>query len=75
MPTPRTTGGTTIGRMKPVRQRPASGTRSPRRPSAAIVPSTVAISVAPDPMTRLLRIDRRQASFSISSSNQRPENP
>ena len=42
-------------------------------PSAPKVPSTVASSVVPEPMIKLLTMERRQTSDTRSSSNQRVE--
>ncbi len=46
-----------------------------RKPSAAMVPSTVAKIVVPDPIIKLLTIARRQTSAVASSSNQRTDQP
>ena len=65
--------GTTMGIRKVVRMALAKGSWLPRRPSAASVPSTVATMVAPEPMIRLLTIERRHTSLSCNSANQREE--
>ena len=73
MPTPRTTAGTTIGSRNMVRSRPAIGNAPLRIPREASVPSTVASTVAPLPMMRLLTMDVRHTSAVVSSCIQRIE--
>ncbi len=75
MPTPSTTAGTTIGRRKSVRIGPERKSPRVRRPSAAIVPRTVASAMVPKPIIRLLTIARRHTSAVVNSSNQRTDQP